>query len=42
MAEEFERIQETLEGFMKKLSDKKTKKKYALIDDLKKFIFTNP
>ena len=39
---EFEEIQETLEKFMKKFSDKKTKKKFKLIEDLRDFLFKEP
>ena len=39
---DFEVVQETLEKFMTKLSDKKVKKKFKLIQELKTYLFTEP
>ena len=39
---DFDEIQGKIEGFMKKLSNKKQKKKYEIVEELRKFIFTDP
>ena len=39
---DFEEIQEKIEGFMKALSDQKTKEKYKILDDLKAFLLADP
>lgn len=36
---DFEEIQETIERFMKQLTDPKTKEKYKLLDQLRDFLF---